>query len=132
MADIDYLLVSNKGPSDPHPFAPMPPYPKPYPWIPGRWYDLTVVLPQQHTIDLDEYVRAWFGARWTDNDVDAALVKSFMPYFFPWWCGTPYWWGWGPSNCVDIGVGEGESLDVLQITPARVFMTAWPPVQTTD
>jgi hypothetical protein len=127
-ADVDYVLVSNKAPSDPSPIAPMPPYPPPYPWIAGRWYDLTVVLPQQHSIDLDNYIRSWYAARWTDNGADQAAVVASMVFFFPWWCGTSYWWGWGPGDCVDIGVGEGESLDVLQITPSRVFMTAWPPV----
>jgi hypothetical protein len=34
---------------------------------------------------------------------------------------------WNSSDCIDIGVGEGESLDVEQITPVRVFMPQWPP-----
>jgi hypothetical protein len=133
LADIDYLIVSNKGSSDAIPgVTPMPPIPVPYPWVPGRWHDLAVVLPQQHNIDLDNYIRSWYASRWTDNDADPQLVAQVMLDFFPWWCGTPYWWGWGPSDCIDIGVGEGESLDVLQITPTRVFMPAWPPIQPTD
>lgn len=126
--DVDYILVSNKGPSDPHPIAPMPPFPPPYPWIPGRWYDLAVVLPQQHTIDLDRYLRDWYGGRWIDDGADQGTVDVAMPYFFPWWCGAPYWWGWGPQDCIEIGVGEGESLDVQAIAPARVFMISWPPI----
>ncbi len=124
--DVDYILVSNRGPTDS--LVPMPPFPPPYPWIPGRWYDLAVVLPQQHTIDLDRYLRDWYGGRWIDGGASQAMVDEAMPYFFPWWCGTPYWWGWGPQDCVEIGVGEGESLDVQQITPARVFMVSWPPI----
>lgn len=129
MADIDYVLVSNKGYSDPNPLVtPQPPIPMPYPWIPGRWHDLAIVLPQQRTIDLDEHIRDWYSNRWTDNNADVAMVNAAMVYFFPWWCGTPFWWGWGPSDCIDIGVGEGESLQVMQITPSRVFMPLWPPV----
>jgi hypothetical protein len=132
VADVDYVLVSNKGYWDPNPLgtseAPIPVVV--YPWIPGRWHDVAVVLPQQHNIDLDDYIRRWYAARWTDNGTDLAQVTLAMPYFFPWWCGSSYWWGWGPGDCVDIGVGEGESLDVLQITPVRVFMPAgvWPPI----
>jgi hypothetical protein len=132
-AAVDFTLVSNKGPTDPSPLVtPMPPIPVPYPWISGRWYDLAVVLPQQHSIDLEKYIRDWYGTRWTDNQADPATVQAAMVYFFPWWCGTTYWWGWGPGNCVDIGVGEGESLQVMQVTPSRVFMPVWPPVTGTS
>jgi hypothetical protein len=129
MVDIDYVLVSNKGHSDPNPLVtPQPPLPVPYPWIPGRWHDLAIVLPQQRNVDLDRHIRDWYSARWTDNKADEAMVNAAMVYFFPWWCGTNYWWGWGPSDCIDIGVGEGESLQVMQVTPSRVFMPLWPPV----
>jgi hypothetical protein len=133
VADVDYVLLSNKGYLDPDPRVATAAAPILYPWIPGRWHDLAVVLPQQHNIDLDNYIRSWYAARWIDNGTDQAQVALAMPYFFPWWCGSTYWWGWGPGDCVDIGVGEGESLDVLQITPTRVFMPAgtWPPTAAT-
>jgi len=52
-----------------------------------------------------------------------------MVWWFPYWCGWNYWWWWGNSNdCTDIAVGAGESLDVEQVTPTRVFMVKWPPV----
>ena len=58
------------------------------------------------------------------TDVDVA-----MPYFFPYWCGWSYWWWWGNSgDCIDIGVGDGESLDVETVAPNRVLMTRWPPL----
>jgi hypothetical protein len=51
-----------------------------------------------------------------------------MAYWFPYWCGWGYWWsGWHGSDCIDIAVGDGESLDVNQITPVRVFYPQWPP-----
>jgi hypothetical protein len=129
LMSVDYVLLSNKGPTDPNPLEPQPTQPEqlPYPWIPGRWYDLTVVVPQNMSIDLDEYMREWHSARWLEAEpgVDVDLA---MPYFFPYWCGWGHWWWWwNGGDCIDIGVGEGESIDVEQITPVRVIMGDWWP-----
>lgn len=130
-AEVDYVLLSNKGPTDHDPR--LPPQQQPdqifYPWLPGRWYDLPVVMPQNKSTDIDAYFRQWHTQWWIDSGVPAATVQPAMVYWFPYWCGWSYWWWWGNnSDCVDIGVGEGESLDVEQITPVRVFMSKWPPV----
>jgi hypothetical protein len=51
-----------------------------------------------------------------------------LVYYFPYWCGWGYWWWWwNGGSCTDIGVGEGESLDVEQVVATRVFMPVWPP-----
>lgn len=129
--DIDYALFSNKGPSDLDPRTPNQDQSAAilYPWIPGRWYDLPVVMPQNISTDVDDYFHRWFTQRWIDAGALASDVQVWMPYYFPYWCGWGYWWGWwNAGDCVDIGVGEGESLDVEQVTPQRVFMTIWPPV----
>ncbi len=123
---VDYVLVSNKTSTDPDPrgggtrIA--------YPWHPGRLYDLTVVMPQNVTKDLDAYLRQWHTQRWIDAGTNSATVQTAMNYFIPYWCGWGYWWWWWHNgDCTDIGVGEGESLDVEQIVPTRVFMSVWPP-----
>jgi hypothetical protein len=129
-AHVDYLLVSNKGATDPNPITGVPPISiaQPYPWIPGRWYDLALVVPQNRSIDLDDLFHNWQGQRWVDAGANAAAVQSAMVYHFPYWCGWGrWWWWWNAGDCVDIGVGEGESLDVEQITPVRVFFAQWPP-----
>jgi hypothetical protein len=131
LASVDYVLLSNKGPTDPEPIQPtgdQTPQFILYPWIPGRWHDLTVVVPQNVTKDLDAYIRDWHAQLWLESGVDAAIVNDAMPYFFPYWCGWGYWWWWwNGGDCIDIGVGEGESIDVEQITPVRVIMSQWPP-----
>ena len=99
-----------------------------YPWIPGRWNDLTVVVPQNMSIDLDDYMRNWYTQRWLETGADKVPVTDAMTYFFPYHCGWGYWWWWWQGgDCIDIGVGEGESIDVEQITPVRVIMSEWPP-----
>jgi hypothetical protein len=125
-ASIDYVLVSNKASTDPDPRGGTGRVR--YPWIPGRWYDLALVLPQNRSIDLDTHIRTWQMQRWIEAGLDAATAQAAMVYFFPWWCGWGYWWWWGNTDCIDIGVGEGESLDVEQVTPSRVLMNVWPPV----
>ncbi|MFN8596624.1 MAG: hypothetical protein U0559_10645 [Anaerolineae bacterium] len=37
-----------------------------YPWLPGRWYDLPVVQPQNVSTDIDKYFRQWHTQRWLD------------------------------------------------------------------
>ena len=126
VADVSYVLVSNKGPTDQDPRGGGAVFV--YPWIPGRWHDLTVVVPQNVSKDLDDYIRQWHTQRWIDSGVPAVTVRNAMVYYFPWWCGWGYWWWWwNGGDCIDIGVGEGESLDVEQIVPMRVFMPTWPP-----
>jgi hypothetical protein len=129
-ASADYVLVSNKGPTDASPHSGEPDYDTlvVYPWLPGRWHDLTVVMPQNIEVDLDAYIRKWPTARWTEAGADISTVQSAMAYYFPYWCGWGHWWGWQANDCIDIGVGEGKSIDVEQITPVRVFMSQWPPV----
>lgn len=128
---VDYVLVSNKGPTDndPRGVGPAQASQVIYPWIPGRWYDLALVTPQNLDVDIDDYFRTWQSRRWEADGETAANVQSALVYFFPYWCGWGYWWWWWHGNdCIDIGVGEGESLDVERITPVRVFMPQWPPV----
>jgi hypothetical protein len=132
-AAVDYILLSNKGPTDPDPSQPSPAESSQvviYPWIPGRWYDLTVVMPQNVSKDLDDYIYQWHTQRWVDAGINTDVVSGHMQYFFPYWCGWGYWWWWWHGgDCIDIGVGAGESIDVEQVTPVRVFMSQWPPVQ---
>jgi hypothetical protein len=112
---VDYVLVSNRGPSTG------------YPWISGRWHDLTVVVPQNYDVDLDAYMREWQTRRWIAAGVAENTVRAAMVYYFPYWCGWGYWWWWwNAGGCTDISVGSAESLDVEQITPVRVFLP-WPP-----
>jgi hypothetical protein len=129
--DVDYVLLSNKSPADPDPRT--PPTAKPtavlYPWWPGRWYDLPVVHPQNVSTDIDKYFREWHRQWWLNTPgADPAVVNTAMVYWFPYWCGWGYWWWWwNAGDCTDIAVGEGESLDVEQVTPTRVFVNVWPP-----
>jgi hypothetical protein len=127
VATIDYVLVSNKGPNDTDPRTPTQ-VAVFYPWIPGRWYDLAVVVPQNRNVDLDHYIREWQIQRWVEAGTAANTARAAInSYFFPWWCGWGYWhWQWN-GGCTDIGVGAGESIDVEQVTPTRVFMNVWPP-----
>jgi len=112
---VDYVLVSNLAPTSG------------YPWIPGRWNDLTVVVPQNVDVDLDAYMREWQTQRWIVAGTAEATVRNAMAYYFPYWCGWGYWyWWWNAGGCTDIAVGAAESLDVEQITPVRVFLP-WPP-----
>jgi hypothetical protein len=129
VAEIDYALVSNKGPTDPDPRGTLT---KPeavlYPWWPGRWYDLPVVMPQNRSTDIDAYFRQWHAQQWIAAGTPASTVNAAMVYWFPYWCGWGYWsWWWNGGDCIDIGVGEGESLDVEQVAPTRVYMNVWPP-----
>jgi hypothetical protein len=128
--DIDYVLLSNKGPTDNDPRGgAQQPDQILYPWWPGRWYDLPVVHPQNRSTDLDKYFREWHTQQWIAAGETEAVARQAMVYWFPYWCGWNYWWWWGNSNdCTDIAVGAGESLDVEQVTPTRVFMVQWPPV----
>lgn len=134
--DIDYVLMSNKTCTDADPRTPGVPgqcgpglvTPVVYPWWPGRWYDLPVVHPQNVSTDLDRYFRTWHSQQWITAGAPGPVVDVAMTYWFPYWCGWNYWWWWGNSNdCTDIAVGAGESLDVEQVTPTRVYMNIWPP-----
>ena len=130
-ASIDYVLLSNKGMTDPDPRTVEASQGGIviYPWNPGHWYDLAVVMPQNYSVDLNDYMFNWQVQKWIEAGGDPVTVQAAMYYYFPWWCGWGYWWWWwGGEDCTDIGVGEGESLDVEQITPIRVFMAQWPPV----
>lgn len=127
---VDYVLVSNKGPTDPNPITVTPAQASQvlYPWHPGRWYDLALVTPQNLDVDIQHYFLNWQTQRWISAGETAANAQAALVYYFPYWCGWGYWWWWwNSSDCIDIGVGEGESLDVEQIAPVRVFMPQWPP-----
>jgi hypothetical protein len=130
-ADIDYVLVSNKGPTDADPSngGTVMAAQVAYPWIPGRWYDLAWVVPQNVDVDIDQVFREWQIRRWrTAGETNQSTLTGAILYYYPYWCGWGrWWWWWHGSDCVDIGVGEGESLDVEQVTPVRVFMQPWPP-----
>lgn len=139
VADIDYVLLSNKSNIDPDPVTGQPALvaQKVYPWIPGHWYDLALVTPQNLDVDLNTYFLQWQTERWVAAGVKAgvdkaemqAFVAPAMQYYFPWWCGWGYWyWWWNGNDCTDIAVGAGESLDVESVAPQRVFMTKWPPI----
>jgi hypothetical protein len=132
---VDYVILSTDAPTDHNPLpgtdATVQQVLVPYPWIPGRWHDLTLVIPQNRTVDLDALIRDWQTDEWvrTNPDADVAVIHNAMRYFFPWWCGWGYWWWWwNGSDCIDIGVGEGEGIDVERITPVHVDMPVWPPV----
>lgn len=130
--DIPFVLVSNKSPSDANPIngSVVNPVAVKYPWIPGRWYNLPVIMPQNIHTDLHQYFTTLHTQRWASSatTVDIAAVRANMVYWYPYWCGWGnWWWSWRGTDCIDIGVGEGESLDVEAITPVRVFMPQWPP-----
>jgi hypothetical protein len=128
--DIDYVLVSNKGPSDGNPLNGTAAEASQvlYPWIPGRWYDLAVVVPQNIDVDMHDYFQNWQLERWVAAGETRQTALNALVYYFPYWCGWGYWWWWWNSgDCVDIGVGEGESIDVEQITPSRILVPQWPP-----
>ncbi len=130
--DIPFVLVSNKTPSEANPIGGnvVSPVAVKYPWIPGHWYDLPVIMPQNVHTDLHQYFTVWHTQRWATaaTNVDVAAVRANMLYWYPYWCGWGYWWwSWRGTDCIDIGVGEGESLDVESVTPVRVFMPQWPP-----
>jgi hypothetical protein len=133
-AAISYVLFSNVHPSLPNPLAPVGTPALcltvgPYPWIYGRYSDLNVIIPNNFNIDMDDYIRDWLTQRWISPANDAANVQCNMQYFFPYWCGWGYWWWWwNGGDCIDIGVGEGESLDAEQVTPQRVICAVFPPV----
>jgi hypothetical protein len=79
-------------------------------------------------VDLDTFLPQWQMQRWIDVGLSSPSVGSAMVYFFPWWCGTAYWWGWGGSgDCIDVGVGEAQSVDVVPIEPVGVTLATWPP-----
>jgi hypothetical protein len=136
-AEIDYVLLSNKTCTDADPRTPAVPGQCGvnlttnviYPWLPGHWYDLPVVMPQNRSTDLDAYFRQWHAQQWITAGAQANTVNAAMVYWFPYWCGWGYWnWWWNSGDCVNAAVGEGESLDVEQVNPTRVFMNQWPPV----
>jgi hypothetical protein len=87
-------------------------------------------MPQNISTDMHNYFIGWHTQRWIDAGENPTTVNAALVYYFPYWCGWGYWWPWwNAGDCVDIGVGEGESLDVEPVTPTRVFMPAWPPAQ---
>jgi hypothetical protein len=127
---VDYLLVSNKSNAETNPRTGNVPVQVAirYPWFPGHWYDLALVTPQNLDVDIDDYFRTWQSQRWIAAGATSATVSQVMPYWFPYWCGWGYWWWWNNSgDCIDIAVGNAQSLDVEQVTPVRVFMPQWPP-----
>lgn len=127
---VDFVLVSNRSPADANPLSGQVLHPVSvrYPWIPGRWYDLPVIMAQNIHTDMHHYFTEWHVQRWVAAQADPAAVRAVMAFWYPHWCGWGYWWwSWRGSDCIDIGVGEGESLDVEQITPVRVFYPQWPP-----
>jgi hypothetical protein len=86
-------------------------------------------MPQNISTDMDAHFRTWQTTRWTDAGANASQVSQAMVYYIPYWCGWGQWyWWWNQGGCTDIGVGEGESLDVEQVIPTRVFMLKWPPI----
>lgn len=127
---VDFVLFSNKGPTDEGPIIESSqPEQFLYPWVPGIWYDLPVVMPQNMSVDIDGYFRDWHAERWLNTGIDPAIVSDSMRFFMPYWCGWGYWWWWwNGGDCVDIAVGEGESIDVEQVSPVRVFYDVWPPM----
>ena len=133
VADVDYVLVSNVHPSQPNPITliALCPVVPAYPWIYGRWSNLNVVVPNSYNLDLDKHIRDWLTKSWHPawDGVAATAYTCNMAYFFPFSCSWGYWyWWWGGDDCIDIGVGEGESLDAEQVTPQRVFCTVFPPL----
>jgi hypothetical protein len=133
---VDFVMVSNKAPAEANPLGGniVQPVAIRYPWIPGHWYNLPLLMPQNVNIDLHHHIVRWHAERWqlaareAGVNVDAAAISANLVYWYPHWCGWGYWWwGWRGTDCMDIGVGEGESLDVEQVTPVRVFMPQWPP-----
>jgi hypothetical protein len=127
---VDFVLVSNQSPADANPLTGQPQVSISvrYPWIPGHWYDLPVIMPQNIHTDIHHYFTEWHIQRWVAAQANETAVRQVMAFWFPHWCGWGYWWwGWRGSDCIDIGVGEGESLDVEPITPVRVFYPQWPP-----
>lgn len=130
LMSVDYILVSNKGPSDPDPTSGTPPYNvgSQYPWTPGKFSNLNLAVPNNTSLAMSDVLRDWLTQRWleTPNTV-AGSATAAMSFFFPWWCGNQYWNSFSPTDCIDIGVGEGESLDVEQVVPQRVIFSSWPP-----
>jgi hypothetical protein len=127
---VSYVLVSNRTPLDPSPIIiPVPPaYAYPVPWLPGRWYDLPVVTPQNVDLDIDQFFRQFHAQMWVDAGAPLSDVNLAMPYYFPYWCGWGFWSGWrNNQSCVSVAVGDGESLDMEAVTPVRVIYSVWPP-----
>jgi len=113
--EVSYVMVSNLAPLG----SPI------YPWIPGRWHDMPVVIPQNTTIDFDYLFQYWHAYLWSDH-IDYSYSPEelwpYMDYFFPYWSGwTGWWWNYNGTDSIDIGVGEGESIDIEQIMPLRVI-----------
>lgn len=52
---VDFVLVSNRSPADANPLSGQVLHPVSvrYPWIPGRWYDLPVIMAQNIHTDID-------------------------------------------------------------------------------
>jgi hypothetical protein len=114
--EISYVVVTNVSPLG------MPVVD--YPWIPGRWYDMPVVIPQNTSMDFDLMFRDWHAYLWAahqDFVYDPVYYNQFLVYYFPYWSGwTGWWWNYNGIDSIDIGVGEGESIDVEQIMPLRL------------
>ncbi len=132
VADVDYVIVSNRTPSDQAVGVPggaaICPAVIAYPWIYGKFYNLNVVLPNNIDLDMDKYIRDWHQDAWVRAGAALATVQCNIGYYFPYWCGWGYWyWWWNGGDCENIGVGEGESLQAEQVTPQRVFCNQFPP-----
>jgi len=112
--EVAYVMVSNQAP----PGSPI------YPWIPGRWYDLPVVFPTNMTTDLDYLFNYWHAQMWSDYIGNTYTPEELMPkldYFFPYWSGwSGWWWDYNGTDSIDVGFGQGESIDVEQIMPSRL------------
>jgi hypothetical protein len=127
LADVDYVIVSNKSWSDADPIHGGGVSPQ-YPWIPGRMYNLPVAMPQNASSDMDAFLRNWHIQRWLDAGGAGGNVNAAMVYFFPYWCGWGYWWGWwNGGSCLSAGVAAAESVDVEQVVGTRVLLPVWPP-----
>jgi hypothetical protein len=111
---ISYVIVSNHAPQG----API------YPWIPGRWFDMPVVIPQNTTLDFDYMFKYWHAYLWADHinfSYGPNDLYPYLDYFFPYYAGwSGWWWNYNGTDSIDIGVGEGESIDVEQIMPLRL------------
>jgi hypothetical protein len=129
---VQYALLSNMAPMNANPINGVIPNPVSvhYPWPLGRWLDLPLIIPQNRNIDLSAFFVSWHAQQWLDvaAPTDNNNIQVNMAYFFPLWCGLRPWWPWwSGGDCTDIGVGEGESLDIETVTPVRVMMKVWPP-----
>ena len=88
---------------------------------------MPIIFQQNVSIEFLGYFTDWH-TQWWQSTVPTIDITPYMYNFVPYWCGYGHWWwGYNGTDCIDIGVGEGESLDVEQITPLRMILP-WPPI----